>query len=147
MRLLVYTLFITNNRASFHFWLKQNLVKHQKVPQYYFHDCRLSKFMQFCSFYYELNSFCTEKLLLSKRLGARLKSTPTVRNSELNIFLYLNVLRNSLLSLSSIHIRLIFQHIETSPLICCAYRNTMETLIMETLVLNASKRDSHCALP
>ena len=40
MRQLVYILFITNNCASFHLWWKENLVKHQKVLQYYFHDRR-----------------------------------------------------------------------------------------------------------
>ena len=42
-----YTLFITNNRASFHLWWKGNLVKHQKVPQYYFHDCLKNSILLF----------------------------------------------------------------------------------------------------
>ena len=33
-------MFISNNRASFHFWGKENLVKHQKVSKYYENDCR-----------------------------------------------------------------------------------------------------------
>ena len=40
MRQLVYTMFISNNRASFHLWWKENLVKHQKVPKYYENDYR-----------------------------------------------------------------------------------------------------------
>ena len=32
---LVYTMFINNNRASFHLWKKGNLVQHQKVSEYY----------------------------------------------------------------------------------------------------------------
>ena len=39
MTQLLHTLFITNNRASFHLWWKENLIKHQKVPQHYFYDC------------------------------------------------------------------------------------------------------------
>ena len=31
--------FITNNEASFHFWLKENLVKHQNFSKYYDHGC------------------------------------------------------------------------------------------------------------
>ena len=32
---VVYTIFISNNRASFHLWWKQNFLKHQKVSKYY----------------------------------------------------------------------------------------------------------------
>ena len=32
-------MFITNNHASFHFWRKENLVKHQKVSKYNDDDC------------------------------------------------------------------------------------------------------------
>ena len=38
MRQLVYTMFISNSHASFHLWLKENLVKHQKVSKYYEND-------------------------------------------------------------------------------------------------------------
>ena len=31
MRQLVYTMFISNNRTSFHLWRKENFLKHQKV--------------------------------------------------------------------------------------------------------------------
>ena len=37
-------MFITNNRASFHLWWKENLVKHQKVSKYYNHDCSYEQF-------------------------------------------------------------------------------------------------------
>ena len=40
MRQLVCIMFITNNRASFHLWWNQNLVKHQKVWKYYRNDSR-----------------------------------------------------------------------------------------------------------
>ena len=38
MRQLVYTMLITNNLASFHFWGKESLVKSQKVLKYFFHN-------------------------------------------------------------------------------------------------------------
>ena len=41
VRQLVYTIFVTNNQALFHFWWKENLLKHQKVSKYYEHGCRL----------------------------------------------------------------------------------------------------------
>ena len=40
VRQLVYTMFITNNHASFHLWGKEILVKCQKVFKYYFYGCR-----------------------------------------------------------------------------------------------------------
>ena len=39
MRQLVYTMLITNNHDSFHFWWHENFVKHQNVSQYYDQDC------------------------------------------------------------------------------------------------------------
>ena len=39
MRQLVYTMFVANHNASFHFWWKENLVKYQKVSKYYAHGC------------------------------------------------------------------------------------------------------------
>ena len=33
-------MFISNNCASFQFWLKENLVEHEKVSKYYENDCR-----------------------------------------------------------------------------------------------------------
>ena len=38
----LYTMFISNNRASYHLSWKENLVKHQIVSKYYENDCRLS---------------------------------------------------------------------------------------------------------
>ena len=35
---LVYSMFITINHASFHLWLKRNLVKHKKVFKFFDHD-------------------------------------------------------------------------------------------------------------
>ena len=38
MRQLAYTIFITNNYASFHLWWKGSIVKHHKVSNYYEND-------------------------------------------------------------------------------------------------------------
>ena len=39
MRQLVYTILISNNRASFHLWWNENLGKLQQVSKYYGKDC------------------------------------------------------------------------------------------------------------
>ena len=39
MRQLVYIMFFIDNHYLFHFLGKENLVKHQKVSQYYGQDC------------------------------------------------------------------------------------------------------------
>ena len=39
MRQLAYTIFISNNRATFHLWVRDNLVIHQKFSNYYENDC------------------------------------------------------------------------------------------------------------
>ena len=36
---VVYIMFMSNNRPSFHLWWKENLVKHRKVSKYYETDC------------------------------------------------------------------------------------------------------------
>ena len=36
---VVYIMFMSNNRPSFHLWWKENLVKHWKVSKYYETDC------------------------------------------------------------------------------------------------------------
>ena len=41
MRQLVYAMFISNNRPSFHLWWKLNLVKHRQVSKHYETDCRM----------------------------------------------------------------------------------------------------------
>ena len=46
MRQLVYTMFISNNCASFQLWWKKNLIKYQKFSKYYRNVCR-----------YNINSF------------------------------------------------------------------------------------------
>ena len=47
MRQLVYVMFITNNRASFHLWGKENLVKHQKVSKCYENRCMLLEMISY----------------------------------------------------------------------------------------------------
>ena len=49
LRQLVYTVFLGNNRAWFHFWGKENLVKQQKVLKYYENDCLQIFFLLFMS--------------------------------------------------------------------------------------------------
>ena len=44
MRQRVYTMFVTNNHASFRLWRRQNLVNHQKTKKYYDPD-RLQTFL------------------------------------------------------------------------------------------------------
>ena len=41
MRQLIYSMFISNNCASFHLWWKENLLKYQKVSKYYDSGCSL----------------------------------------------------------------------------------------------------------
>ena len=41
LRQLLYTMFISNNRASFHLWWRGNWVKHQKVSKYYESNYRI----------------------------------------------------------------------------------------------------------
>ena len=49
MRQFVYIIYISNNRALFHFWGKQNLLKHQKVPKYYETGCLKNLLLLFMS--------------------------------------------------------------------------------------------------
>ena len=49
MRQLIYTMFISNNRRSFHLWGKENLVKHQEVSKYYENNCLQNFLLLFLS--------------------------------------------------------------------------------------------------
>ena len=49
MRQVIYAIFISNNRPWFHLWLKENLVKHQKISKYYENDCLQSFVLLFLS--------------------------------------------------------------------------------------------------
>ena len=37
------TMFISNNRALYYLWLKENLVKYQKISKYYENDRRMEQ--------------------------------------------------------------------------------------------------------
>ena len=39
VRQLVYTMFVSNNRASLHLWRMKILLKHQRVSKYYGRGC------------------------------------------------------------------------------------------------------------
>ena len=49
MRQLVYTMFISNNRAWLCLWWKENLLKHQRVSKYYENDCLQNLLLHFMS--------------------------------------------------------------------------------------------------
>ena len=42
MRQLLYTMFISNNRTSFHLWCMESLAKHEKVSKYYENKCSVA---------------------------------------------------------------------------------------------------------
>ena len=44
---LGYTIFIRNDRVSFHFWAKENLLKHQRVSKYDDNDCLKNLLLDF----------------------------------------------------------------------------------------------------
>ena len=46
---LVYTIFIRNDRASLHFWAKENYLKHQRVSKYYDNVCLQNLLLRFIS--------------------------------------------------------------------------------------------------
>ena len=66
MRQLVYTMFISNNRASFHLWWKKNLVKHKKVSEYYENDCSIANLVQ--EFPHELPNDLRLRILGNKEI-------------------------------------------------------------------------------
>ena len=55
MRQLVYTMFVSNKRTSFHSRWKENLIKHQKVSKYYENDCLLAE--KECRYCHEAGSY------------------------------------------------------------------------------------------
>ena len=63
---------ITNNHASFHLWLKENLIKHQKVSKYYDVDYKnLKNFV--APFFY---GWCSAATRLEPLRGGSLLFTP-----------------------------------------------------------------------
>ena len=51
VRQLVYTMFITNNHASFHLWGKEKSVKYQKNLKTFVHDCLQKFFFRYLVLY------------------------------------------------------------------------------------------------
>ena len=49
MNQLIYTMFISNNRASFHLRCQENLVKHPRLSKYYENDCLQNFLLHFMS--------------------------------------------------------------------------------------------------
>ena len=66
MRQLLYTMFISNNRALFHSWWKENLVKHQNVPIYYENWLPAKFSFAFCVFI--KRTICFNELYLGQNL-------------------------------------------------------------------------------
>ena len=92
-------MFISNNRASFHLWWKENLVKHQKVLKYFENDQRTLNSPIRINEHWEninhkvaiLNEFITKKIsatvsCLPEILRLRTASTPNYNNVKLPNF-------------------------------------------------------------
>ena len=82
VRQLVYTVFISNNHASFHLCWKKNLVKHKEISKYYKTDC-LQYFLLVFTF------LLTAKFVKNSHIYARmffivLKSVPKQTWSSVN---------------------------------------------------------------
>ena len=84
-------MFISNNRPSFHLWLKQNLVKYQEVSKYDENDCNISrrkgnqtmKFGQLIE--YSMRNIFVEKSYTT--YGGETISRPFSKKSKLSISL------------------------------------------------------------
>ena len=63
MRLLVYTIFITNNHELFHLWWKKNLLNHQKFSKYYKRCFSRAKSLQLWSIFWPNSSPRKRKIL------------------------------------------------------------------------------------
>ena len=54
-------MFMSNKRASFYLWPKENLEKHQKVSKYYENDCRYQIFLTmtwFINIFFPMSDSC-----------------------------------------------------------------------------------------
>ena len=69
MRLLVYTIFITNNHELFHLWWKKNLLNHQKFSKYYKRCCSRTKSLQLWSIFWP-NSSPRKRKILHKNIDS-----------------------------------------------------------------------------
>ena len=77
-------MFIGNDRASFHFWAQEHLLKHQRVSKYYHNDCLQNVLSHFMSLF-------TAKLVKNSHTRAKiyfiflenvLKQTSNILNSQ-----------------------------------------------------------------
>ena len=84
MTQLLYTMFIGNGRASFHFWAQEHLLKHQRVSKYYHNECLQNVLSHFMSLF-------TAKLVKNSHTRAKiyfiflenvLKQTSNILNSQ-----------------------------------------------------------------
>ena len=70
----MYTASLSNNRASFHLWLKENLVKHQEVSKCYENNCQQNFLLLFMT----------------------LLTVPIVKNCDIQARIYVILLSNIL---------------------------------------------------
>ena len=103
MRQLVYTMFISNNHKSFHFWWEENLVKHQKVTKYYKNDC-LKKFLSL------FMSISTAQVVKNVSVKRSEKQLP--RKGKFRTFLQLNCSNFSLKLVKSLIVTKIVREIK-----------------------------------
>ena len=84
MTQLLYTMFIGNGRASFHFWAQEHLLKHQRVSKYYHNECLQNVLSHFMSLF-------TAKLVKNSHTRAKiyfiflenvLKQTSNILNNQ-----------------------------------------------------------------
>ena len=77
-------MFIRNDRASFHFWASEHLLKHQRVSKYYHNDCLqnvLSRFMSLLTATLDKNSHTCDKIYFIFPENV-LKQTSNILNSQ-----------------------------------------------------------------
>ena len=111
MRQLVYTMFISNNGASFHLWWKENLVKHWKVSKYYETDCSKTIYYWQKLFLLTLVSHSKVIKFISSKNFNRVKMRrflkPWIKNiwsSFLINFLYINIAAFKIFNLHTLRI-------------------------------------------
>ena len=65
-------MFISNHRATFHLWRKENLLRHQKVLNYYENDCLQNFLLIFVSLltglYKQLEMLSIQKIGLNEQI-------------------------------------------------------------------------------
>ena len=80
-------MFIGNDRASFHFWAQEHLLKHQRVSKYYHNECLQNVLSHFMSLF-------TAKLVKNSHTRAKiyfiflenvLKQTSNILNNQFQV--------------------------------------------------------------